>query len=80
MGGDPDLQFSRSFLEEEGGVNFAYNLSALQLPENSLDVILVLDVLEHVEDPEQTIMSLVSFLKSSGMLIVSGPTENFYTG
>jgi 2-polyprenyl-3-methyl-5-hydroxy-6-metoxy-1,4-benzoquinol methylase len=46
------------------------------LPENSLDVIVALDVLEHVHDLPRTLNELVSRLKPGGELVVSGPTEN----
>ena len=42
----------------------------------SFDMIIALDVLEHVEDLEGVIKQFQSLLKNSGNLIVSGPTEN----
>jgi len=50
------------------------NLS--DLPANSFDLIIALDVLEHVKDLQQTLCELLALLKSDGQLIVSGPTEN----
>ncbi len=46
------------------------------LPVNSFDLIIALDVLEHVKDLPRTLNDLLALLKQSGQLIVSGPTEN----
>ena len=46
------------------------------LPANSFDLIIALDVLEHVKDLPRTLSELLALLKQDGQLIVSGPTEN----
>lgn len=46
------------------------------LPANSFDVIVALDVLEHVRDLSQTLNNLMTCLAPRGRLVVSGPTEN----
>lgn len=46
------------------------------LSNNSFDVIVALDVLEHVQDLPKTLSELFALLKPKGQLIVSGPTEN----
>jgi 2-polyprenyl-3-methyl-5-hydroxy-6-metoxy-1,4-benzoquinol methylase len=46
------------------------------LPANSFDLIIALDVLEHVKDLSRTLSELLALLKLGGQLIVSGPTEN----
>ena len=46
------------------------------LPANSFDIIIALDVLEHVKDLPQTLRELLALLKQGGELVVSGPTEN----
>ncbi|MBL8100089.1 MAG: class I SAM-dependent methyltransferase [Anaerolineales bacterium] len=46
------------------------------LSKNSFDLIIALDVLEHVQDLPKTLTELFSLLKPNGQLIVSGPTEN----
>ncbi len=46
------------------------------LPVNSFDLIIALDVLEHVKDLSRTVNELLTLLKHEGQLIVSGPTEN----
>jgi len=44
---------------------------------HSFDVILALDVLEHVEDLDNTLANLCQLLAPKGQIIISGPTENF---
>jgi 2-polyprenyl-3-methyl-5-hydroxy-6-metoxy-1,4-benzoquinol methylase len=46
------------------------------LPTSSFDLIIALDVLEHVKDLPRTLSELLALLKQGGQLIVSGPTEN----
>lgn len=46
------------------------------LSTNSFDLIIALDVLEHVHDLPKTLRELLALLKPNGQLIVSGPTEN----
>ncbi|MBE0670704.1 MAG: class I SAM-dependent methyltransferase [Anaerolineales bacterium] len=46
------------------------------LPANSFDLIIALDVLEHVHNLPRTLSELLTLLTPSGQLIVSGPTEN----
>jgi 2-polyprenyl-3-methyl-5-hydroxy-6-metoxy-1,4-benzoquinol methylase len=54
----------------------ATKINISDLPKNSFDLIIALDVLEHVSDLPKTLSDLFSLLKSNGQLIVSGPTEN----
>jgi len=42
----------------------------------SLDVVVALDVLEHVDDLSGTLINLCQLLKPGGKIIISGPTEN----
>ena len=46
------------------------------LPANSFDLVIALDVLEHVKDLPRTLREILALLKPGGQLIVSGPTEN----
>lgn len=46
------------------------------LPAASFDLIIALDVLEHVKDLGGSVTTLLRLLKPGGQLIVSGPTEN----
>src|SRR6266496_1212616 len=48
-----------------------------EISSNSLDIIIAADVLEHVQELEEYIGFFLDKLKrSSGRLIISGPTEN----
>ena len=48
-----------------------------ELAPSSFDVIIALDVLEHVSDLPKTLNQLAHLLTKSGILVVSGPTENW---
>ena len=45
---------------------------------DSLDLIIALDVLEHVDNLDEIFAKLSSLLKPKGEIIVSGPTENIF--
>lgn len=47
-----------------------------RLPASSFDLILALDVLEHVADLSATLAQLLRLLGPGGQVVVSGPTEN----
>ena len=42
-----------------------------------MDLILALDVLEHVDDLPKVLQDMARLLKPQGLLLVSGPTENW---
>jgi 2-polyprenyl-3-methyl-5-hydroxy-6-metoxy-1,4-benzoquinol methylase len=42
-----------------------------------MDLIVALDVLEHVDNLQETVANFVRMLTRRGQLIVSGPTENY---
>lgn len=44
-----------------------------QIPQNSYDVVVCLDVIEHVPDPPRFIKTITSYLKLNGHLIVHAP-------
>ena len=54
----------------------ANQASISQLLPKSCDIIVALDVLEHVDDLPHTLGDLLDLLKPDGQLIVSCPTEN----
>ena len=49
-----------------------------KIPDGSLDYLVALEVLEHVEDLPSIIKVFRKKLKPAGKLVVSGPTENFF--
>lgn len=46
------------------------------LPTESYDLIVALDVLEHIQDLDSTLRWLYALLKPGGRIVFSGPTEN----
>jgi len=48
----------------------------IPLPDESVDLILCLDVLEHIKALQDVIQELARILRAGGVLIVSGPSEN----
>ena len=70
----PSQKMSK-FIPLGGNVTFA--TSYAQIPPCSLDLILALDVLEHVDDLNVVLVELCSRLSPGGEIIVSAPSENF---
>lgn len=62
--------------EQLTNVHLFDNLDSAKLTEGSLDFVLALDVLEHIEDLEPVLIHLRQLLRPNGILLVSGPTEN----
>jgi SAM-dependent methyltransferase len=60
---------------------FQGNIETFDLPiePNSLDVILCLDVLEHLVNPEAVIQKLHQYLAPNGMIVASIPNVRHYT-
>jgi 2-polyprenyl-3-methyl-5-hydroxy-6-metoxy-1,4-benzoquinol methylase len=65
-------------------IHFPQNIEFIDLMKNTLEdfppatinMISALDVLEHVENLQQTLETLCKLLKPGGKIIISGPTEN----
>ena len=53
------------------------DLEKAGLPAESFDAVLTLDVLEHVPDPAECLEMLFRVLRPGGVVVISGPTENF---
>ncbi|MBI5571325.1 MAG: class I SAM-dependent methyltransferase [Desulfomonile tiedjei] len=81
---DPSLAAVTGFIDlwekSAGGslqaVRLSHDLPSATIPHHSLQLILALDVLEHVEDLQKTLADLALLLAPGGILLVSGPTEN----
>ena len=67
---EPRIGFDRSITFVEG------DLLALDLPPGSFDVVMALDVLEHITPLGPYMRAFERLLTPRGVLIVSGPTEN----
>lgn len=76
--GDPDA----AALAEAAGLDVIQgdleNPFTLEAMEEQFDVILLMDVLEHLRAPEKLLIRLRSFLKPSGLLIVTGPNVAYW--
>ena len=55
----------------------AHSHPLAQFGDGEFDLILALDVLEHVDDLAEVLRQFARVLRRDGLLIVSGPTENF---
>lgn len=75
-GVDLDLRFARLFCGENAKLTLSTAPTADMAPK-SLDLILALDVLEHMHEPAETICELAELLRPEGLMIISGPTENW---
>lgn len=82
---DPSLDAVTGFIdlwEKSGGrslkaVSLSHDLASATIPPHSLKLIVALDVLEHVEELQKTLADLALLLAPGGVLLVSGPTENW---
>jgi 2-polyprenyl-3-methyl-5-hydroxy-6-metoxy-1,4-benzoquinol methylase len=68
---EEQIRFSKSITFVEG------DLPALDLAPESFDVILALDVLEHISERAPYVKAFERLLSPGGVVIVSGPTENW---
>ncbi|MCX7770235.1 MAG: class I SAM-dependent methyltransferase [Proteobacteria bacterium] len=56
-------------------INFITDITEL---DETLDLIISADVLEHIESLEELLSLWNKYLKDDGRIIISGPTENFF--
>jgi 2-polyprenyl-3-methyl-5-hydroxy-6-metoxy-1,4-benzoquinol methylase len=70
-------RWAAAYHEEPDNITILSGGEDLALPEHTLDLILALDVLEHVENLPQVVSQMARLLKPDGLLFVSGPTENW---
>tara|TARA_B100001989_G_scaffold194919_1_gene143634 strand:+ start:1204 stop:2202 length:999 start_codon:yes stop_codon:yes gene_type:complete len=65
--------FERKISQKKGHKVFDKKIEANFLPNNSFDLVSILEVLEHVYDPEEVIKSIHKVLKKNGFLIIIVP-------
>jgi SAM-dependent methyltransferase len=65
---------------ETFGIYRSENLEALTFEDNSFDVFMSLDVLEHIFDPEKAIREIWRTLKPGGYMISTMPIRKYQTG
>lgn len=78
-----DIEFGPLNLVKEK-IRFQDNIEFIEgdlikqnLKENTFDLIIALDVLEHIDNLKDYISLFQRILKPGGIILVSGPTENF---
>lgn len=64
--------------QQHADIQITRDLDSAGLPENSLDLILAMDVLEHVDQLPELLGAMARLLKPEGVLLVTGPTENWF--
>ena len=69
----------KSLGDSLGWENISYlsDINALNDKNGSFDLILAIEVLEHIDDLEGTIKRFYDLLEPGGRLLIAGPTENF---
>jgi 2-polyprenyl-3-methyl-5-hydroxy-6-metoxy-1,4-benzoquinol methylase len=78
-----DIEFSPLRLVQEridfpAGIQFIEgDILGKNLPENHFDLIFAMDVLEHIENTTEYIALFKKLLAPGGIIVVSGPTENW---
>ena len=66
--------WAREFSKEKFGIDvFEGSLSQASFPDKSFDVVVMNDVIEHVEDPKSTLKEIRRILKHDGILYLSTP-------
>lgn len=71
-------EWDRRFEQDHEDVSIVETLDVTNLADGSVDLILALDVLEHVDDLDKILEQMSRLLKPDGVLLVSGPTENWW--
>jgi len=72
------LQLIKNHIEFPDKIEFIHSdIFETDIINKQFDAIVALDVLEHFEDIDKYILVFKKMLKPSGIIIVSGPTENF---
>jgi 2-polyprenyl-3-methyl-5-hydroxy-6-metoxy-1,4-benzoquinol methylase len=78
---DPSRQFLRcwesAYGEPQTNVSIHADLASTGLGNGSVDLIVALDVLEHVHDLDGLLETMLRLLSPRGLLLVSGPTETW---
>ena len=67
-------------MARRGFSSYRLVLNVAAIPDDSLQVIIATDVLEHVDNLEELIKVFKTKLSQKGALIISGPTENVIYG
>jgi len=74
-----DLNLARETAKNMNADNVTFqigNISDLNLHDGSYDIILCIDVVEHLDDPESCIKEIMRLLKPKGLSIITTPNGN----
>jgi 2-polyprenyl-3-methyl-5-hydroxy-6-metoxy-1,4-benzoquinol methylase len=76
---DLDTNLLEKIGEEKKWTNVQYsnNLDHLHSQAGKIDLILAMDVLEHIDNLDAVLQSFNELLSPNGSILVTGPTENF---
>jgi len=78
IGVDLDIQIAKKIVTSENISLIQTNQLNNLLQFSKIDVITSFDVLEHVEDLKSLLQRFTKVLSHEGIIIISGPTENFF--
>ncbi len=78
MGWNPSGIEPIKILSEYGKNKFGLNIlngvfHDFNIPKNHFDIVSLLDVIEHVENPKNFLINIRSIIKNNGLLIISFP-------
>lgn len=77
----PNKEYIGTDMREGLGVDKILNLHEIELPDSSVGTVLILDTLEHVELPHQSLNEVHRILKQGGIVIISSvmnyPIHNY---
>ncbi|NIT60544.1 MAG: methyltransferase domain-containing protein [Aliifodinibius sp.] len=77
---DPNKDYIKNAKANFGCIKFvSANLEHLPFRQNHFDVVLLLDVLEHVTDELKTLNEVFRVLKSNGMVIITTPHKGLFS-
>ncbi|MBI5892620.1 MAG: methyltransferase domain-containing protein [Deltaproteobacteria bacterium] len=54
------------------------DLDKQDFEDKSLDVVILMDVIEHIEEPEKILLEIKRLLKDDGVLIITTPEQDYY--
>ena len=72
-GSEESLRLARPRLESVGGKVMQSGLQRVDLPDRVATVITLLDVLEHLEKPEEAFLEMLRLTKPGGLIVVTVP-------
>ena len=70
-----NLKYATSWYEPDRPADFHLDLTALALPDNSWDVLIVYHILEHITDDRKAMGEMFRVLKPGGWAVVQVPTD-----